>query len=77
MAKKYDPWKDMVTVRLPKAAKSEENNQFVGVNGKFYQVPRGRAVQVPRPVYDALADAASMADKADEYARKVEEKREM
>jgi len=61
----YDPWKDMVDVVLPRAPKSEQNFQFVSVNGRRFQVPRsGKPVSVPRPVYEVLMNSAAAADYA-------------
>lgn len=45
---------DMITVYLPLEGENGENYKRVGVNGKMYQIPRGRNVRVPRPVYDVL-----------------------
>ena len=36
-------WEEMTEVRLPKAPKTEQNFQFVGVNGRTFQVPRGKS----------------------------------
>ena len=63
----YDPWLDMREIRLPKAQKEEENFRFCGVNGRYYQVPKGVATMVPRPVYDMLMDAQAAEDEADAY----------
>lgn len=52
---KYDPWQHKVTVLLPKASDGDQNFVLVGINGKNYQVPRGKRVQVPKPVYDVLS----------------------
>ena len=40
-----ESWSEMVEVRLPKAPKTEQNFQFVGVNGKTFQVPKGKTVK--------------------------------
>lgn len=63
--KEYDIWTDMVPITLPRAPKGENNFQFVGVNGRTFQVPRtGKPVEVPRPVYEVLLRSAEMADYA-------------
>lgn len=63
--KEYDIWADMVPITLPRAPKGENNFQFVGVNGRTFQVPRtGKPVEVPRPVYEVLLRSAEMADYA-------------
>lgn len=49
----YDP-NEKVTVRVPRIHPKEDPNLFVGVNGKNYIIPRGKAVQVPRFVKDEI-----------------------
>ena len=58
---------EMVEVRLPKAPKTEQNFQFVGVNGKTFQVPRGKTVNVPKPVAEVLANSEAARQAAEEY----------
>ena len=60
-------WDEMVEVRLPKAPKTEQNFQFVGVNGKTFQVPRGKSVKVPKPVAQVLAYPEAAKNAAEEY----------
>ena len=54
---KYDPWKDMREIMLPRAGNNEQQFQYVGVNGRTFQVPRGKRTEVPRPVYECLMEA--------------------
>ena len=61
----YNPWEHMVTVFLPKAADGDQNFARVGINGKMYQVPRGKQVRVAKPVYDILSRS--------EHAQKISE----
>ena len=35
----YDPWKDMREIMLPRAGNNEQQFQYVGVNGRTFQVP--------------------------------------
>ena len=44
-----------VPVYLRPAETGEQNFVRVVVNGKAYQIPRGRQQMVPRPVYEVLA----------------------
>ena len=62
-----ESWSEMVEVRLPKAPKTEPNFQFVGVNGKTFQVPKGKTVKVPKPVAEVLANAEAAKLAAEEY----------
>ena len=54
---KHDPWTDMREITLPRAGSNEQQFWFVGVNGRTFQVPRGKAVEVPKPVYEVLENA--------------------
>lgn len=45
------------TVFLPRASETEQQFEFVCVNGKAYQVPRGKPVEVPAAVAEVLEHA--------------------
>ena len=47
----------------------EQQSVFVCVNGRTFQVPRGKAVEVPEPVYEVLENARRQL----EAARKLED----
>lgn len=47
-------WKEMQSIILPRARGGEQNFVLVGVNGQQWQVPRGKAVEVPKPLYERL-----------------------
>lgn len=49
-----DEWAEQREIFLPYATKGEEQFIFVGVNGKKYQVPRGRSVTIPLPLYERI-----------------------
>lgn len=59
----------MKTITLPRAGGTEQQSEFVCVNGRTYQVPRGRAVEVPLPVYEVLENARRQL----ELAQKIED----
>lgn len=67
----YDPWKDMVNVRLPRGDRNEQNFQFVSVNDRTFQVPKGKDVEVPRPVYEVLANAQAARDYAEDRRQAI------
>ena len=71
-AEPYDPWKDMVSITLPRAGKGEEQSQFVGVNGRYFQVPKGKTQLVPRPVYQVLVSAQHAREEAEDRAQMAE-----
>ena len=59
----------MKTITLPRAGGTEQQSEFVCVNGRTFQVPRGKAVEVPEPVYEVLENARRQL----EAARKIED----
>ena len=59
----------MKTITLPRAGGTEQQSEFVCVNGRTFQVPRGKAVEVPAPVYEVLEKARRQL----EAARKIED----
>ena len=54
VAQATDPWKETRTTFLPRGSTREQNFILVGVNGKRYQVPRGKSIEVPLPIYERL-----------------------
>ena len=70
----YDPWKDMREITLPRAGNNEQQFQLVGVNGRTFQVPRGKRTQVPLPVYECLMEAQAAQQEAFEANRRSEPK---
>ena len=42
---------------LPRASETEQQFEFVCINGKSYQVPRGKPVEVPLAVAEVLEHA--------------------
>ena len=42
------------SVTLPRARGDEERQITVGVNGKFFTIPKGKEVEVPEEVYFEL-----------------------
>lgn len=47
-------WEEKREIFLPYATKGEEQFIFVAVNGRKYQVPRGRSVTIPLPLYERI-----------------------
>ena len=65
----YDPWKDMREIMLPRAGGNEQQSQFCAVNGRTFQVPRGRMTEVPLPIYECLMEAMTAQQEAFEANR--------
>ena len=69
-----DVWKQTKEVLLPRAQENEQKFEFVCVNGRTFQVPRGKRTEVPRPVYECLMEAQQQAQEAFEANRASEPK---
>ena len=52
-----DVWNVMKAIYLPRGQGKEEQSRNVAVNGRRFQVPKGKDVQVPLPVYEVLMNA--------------------
>ena len=63
----------MVDVFVPKVS-GEAPFQYVAVNGKAWQIPRGKKVQIPAYVKDVLDRAQSAQEEADEYSDEEQKK---
>ena len=63
----------MVDVFLPKVS-GEAPFQYVAVNGKAWQIPRGKKVRVPAYVKDVLDRAQQAQEAADEYSDEEQKK---
>lgn len=58
-----DPWSARKTIRLDR---SLGKSVYVAVNGRAYQVPTGKAFDVPEPIYDKLVDMQMQVDVLDD-----------
>ena len=62
-----------VEVFLPKVP-GEAPSQYVAVNGKAWQIPRGKKYKVPERVAKALARAQTAQEAADEFSDEEQKK---
>lgn len=65
---------DYVSVTLPRATGREEDCLFVGLNGKGYSIRRGVTVNLPRPVYEILAESRRQEQRRLDFIRCQQEK---
>ena len=68
---KAEPKAKLVTVHLPKAARGEDNFQFVGLNGKGYKIMKGVDVEVPAGVAEILENSRKMKEEASDRIDKT------
>ena len=64
---------DYVSVTLPRATGREEDFVFVGLNGKGWTIRRGVTVQIPRPVYEILAESRRQEQRREDFIRLQQE----
>lgn len=60
----HDPWQEMRPITLPRGQSQEQQFRFVCVNGRSYQVPKGKAVEVPLPIYQCLLESQAAEEAA-------------
>lgn len=58
-----DPWRERVSIMVPRAANGEENFIIAQLNGRNFKIKRGVQVEVPKPI-------AEMVQKSFEYQEK-------
>ena len=66
-AAKKSAWDEKRTVFIERGMASEEQSQFVCVNGRTFQVPKGKNVEVP--LYEVIANARMAAEEARRQAK--------
>ena len=71
-AAKKSAWDEKRTVFIERGMASEEQSQFVCVNGRTFQVPKGKDGEVPLPVYEVIANARLAAEEARRQAKEEE-----
>lgn len=70
--KEANPMKEMVEIFVPLVS-GEENSIFVGINGKGWTVPRGKKVQVPKPVAELIERSQKNANTQMLYKQQLED----
>lgn len=62
----YDPWTDLVPVRLFKDNDKYSEDVFVALNGRRYLIKRGEEVKIPRCIKEVLDNAEAQRREAEE-----------
>ena len=71
-ANQEDVWDVMKTIYLPRGQGNEEQSRFVAVNGRTFQVPKGKRVEVPLPVAEVIENAQMQMEQADRESEEME-----
>ena len=64
---------EMVEVFLPKVP-GEPNTKYVAVNGKSWNIPRGKRCKIPKYVYDSVVRAEEARTEADTFSDEEQKK---
>lgn len=73
-AKDIEAKAETKTVFLPRASETEQQFEFVCINGKAYQVPRGKPVEVPLAVAEVLEHAQMQETELFERVNEMQQK---
>ena len=68
-----DVWQQTQEVLLPRAQENEQKFEFVCVNGRTFQVPKGKRVEVPLPVAEVIENAQMQMEQADRESEEMEQ----
>ena len=68
-----DVWKQTKEVLLPRAQENEQKFEFVCVNGRTFQVPKGKRVKVPLPVAEVIENAQMQMEQADRESEEMKQ----
>lgn len=67
-----DPWKEMVSIFVPRARKGEEETAYVCVNDRRFSIPKnGKTQEMPRPIAEILQESFNAQAIAEEYADNI------
>ncbi len=64
-----DPMQIRVTKYVPKLPANEQQNIYVNINGKGFNIPRGKNVDMPLPVWEIIERALNAEEKYDADVR--------
>ena len=68
-----NPMEEMVEVYLPKVP-GEASEKYVGINGRGWQIPRGKKTKVPLAVAEILYTAQEAEDAAERFSDEEQKK---
>lgn len=64
-----DPMQQRVTKYVPRQSGNDQQNIYVGINGKGYNIPCGKNVEMPLPVWLVIERALQAEEKYDADVR--------
>jgi len=66
-----DEWAETRDITLPRAHKGEDPYYAVWINGRGYQIPKGKTSKVPLPIYERLTIIMDAENAAEDFAAEV------
>lgn len=67
-----DPWKEMVSMLVPRHHVGESENYYVCVNDRRYYIPRnGTRQDIPLPIAEVLQASIEAEGRAEEFAENM------
>ncbi len=70
--KTINPMDEKEVVFIPKVS-GEDENVWVGLNGKSWSIPRGKKTEVPRPVAEILYQSERAKEEQEKYIKQQQE----
>ncbi|MGN1419217.1 MAG: hypothetical protein ACI4W6_07795 [Acutalibacteraceae bacterium] len=66
--KKIDPWNEKEEIFVPRLANCKEQPDLIAsVNGRTFQIQRGKKVEVPKPIAEVIKRSLEAEEKADDF----------
>lgn len=69
---KFDPMQERVTRFVPRAPAGEPQSIYININGKGFNIPRGKTVSMPVPVSEILTGMMRAEDAVEADIRRHE-----
>lgn len=63
-----NPWEIMKQIRLPNPKTEEAQSFYAAVNGRAYNIPYNKDVEVPLPIYECLRNSQALIAEAESKA---------
>lgn len=67
--KMVNPWEKKEEVFIYKANRTEQDTQYVAINGRGFYVPKGKTQMAPAPVAEVLRNASLARDNVENEAK--------
>ena len=69
--KAVDPWKQKVTIRIPKSVDGSANYLIASVNSRVFKIMKGVNVEVPAPIAEVVEHMFEAEEAAELYIASI------